>query len=550
MYSLTHLLAILPLLVTLGGAQPVKTSFKREVPQEHSHEQFLTTVRASLNVNNPLGIKDVVFGLLGNAAASAGQGQVTDTDCLQQATADQAFTNAKAANDVAGMTAALIYRALERNTGAVGQASVLWSSTFLTNPSAAITQHQDPASANAAATNKQIVLELAKQIASIGGNPQDAIKSGTFAPGVIGDPTGAGKTCDVANDPTGCIFTQNLLVPDATPDEIDAAVSAAGLSNVASNSTSTASNLVSDACAANGTCSAGQRRRRALPTKRQNAGIDVGPCTDFSMTFAAGFDNRGAEESFEPTDTTNFAHGSALNPDIIAKFMCDTFVNQCAKSASTRDTCATVEADLLTKLNDGTLQKDQSYADAWLAGLESAFGITSTGTGSGSAAASSADASSAADDASTAAEDDCVDDTVPEDCEDDTSDDSTATTTSSTDAATAAVTAATTTAAAAATSDATTTAAAAAATGSVAVGTNVNTFTGALNGAQPVPVTFVGGERAFQVNGDTFVNKSAAIQRACSVQNNACADAFNSKKGTSSVADCNAQEQKCEAQSA
>ncbi|EIW70269.1 hypothetical protein TREMEDRAFT_29844, partial [Tremella mesenterica DSM 1558] len=321
---------------------------------EHSHEQFLTTVRASLNVNNPLGIKDVVFGLLGNAAASAGQGQVTDTDCLQQATADQAFTNAKAANDVAGMTAALIYRALERNTGAVGQASVLWSSTFLTNPSAAITQHQDPASANAAATNKQIVLELAKQIASIGGNPQDAIKSGTFAPGVIGDPTGAGKTCDVANDPTGCIFTQNLLVPDATPDEIDAAVSAAGLSNVASNSTSTASNLVSDA------------------------------------------------------------------------------------------------SDLLTKLNDGTLQKDQSYADAWLAG----------------------------------------------------------------------------------------------------VSTNVNTFTGALNGAQPVPVTFVGGERAFQVNGDTFVNKSAAIQRACSVQNNACADAFNSKKGTSSVADCNAQEQKCEAQSA
>lgn len=43
---------------------------------------------------------------------------------MQQATADQAFTNAKAARDVVGMTAALVYRALERNTGSVGQASV------------------------------------------------------------------------------------------------------------------------------------------------------------------------------------------------------------------------------------------------------------------------------------------------------------------------------------------------------------------------------------------------------------------------------------------
>lgn len=39
----------------------------REVPQEHSHEQFLTTVRASLDLNNPAGIVDPVFGLLGDA---------------------------------------------------------------------------------------------------------------------------------------------------------------------------------------------------------------------------------------------------------------------------------------------------------------------------------------------------------------------------------------------------------------------------------------------------------------------------------------------------
>jgi hypothetical protein len=128
------------------------------------------------------------------------------------------------------MTNALIYRALERNTGSVGQTSVPCTSVKAVNPEiAAIQQHQDPASSGAAATNKAIVLELAKQIAAIGGNPQDAIKSGTFAPGKIGDPTAKGNTCDDANDAAGCINSQNLLVPDATADEINAAV--AGVSS-------------------------------------------------------------------------------------------------------------------------------------------------------------------------------------------------------------------------------------------------------------------------------------------------------------------------------
>jgi len=221
-------------LVHASFALPVK----REVPQEHSHEQFLTSVRASLNLNNPANIEDVVFGLLGNAAASTGQGSITDTNCLQQAIADQAFTNAKAAGNVQGMVDALIYRALERNTGTVGGVSATCTSITAVNPEiAAIQQHQDPASPNAAAGNKAIVLELAKQIASVGGNPQDALQSGTFPPGNLSDNTGKGNTCDDANDGTGCIFTQNLLVPDATADEINAAVGGA-----TSNSTSTDSN--------------------------------------------------------------------------------------------------------------------------------------------------------------------------------------------------------------------------------------------------------------------------------------------------------------------
>ena len=164
---------------------------------------------------------------------------------MQQATADQAFTNAKAAGDVNGMTAALIYRALERNTGKVGLASVPCTSIQAVNPEiAAIQQHQDPASAGAAATNKAITLELAKQIASIGGTASDALKSGTFAPGDVNDNTGKGNSCDDANDPTGCIFSQNLLVEDATVDEINAAVagtSATGNSTSAAVSTNSTS---------------------------------------------------------------------------------------------------------------------------------------------------------------------------------------------------------------------------------------------------------------------------------------------------------------------
>ncbi|KAI3342770.1 hypothetical protein F4824DRAFT_119145 [Ustulina deusta] len=202
--------------------------FRREVPQEHSHEPFLTGVGAALNLNNVENIQDPVFALLGNAAAAAGAGDVENLDCLQQHVADQAFTNAKAAGDVEGMTNALIFRALERNTAAVGQASVLCTETAVNPEIDALQQHQDPASDGAAALNKEITLALAVQLASIGADPQLALQSGTFAPGEIGDPTAAGNTCDDADDAAGCIFTQNLIVEDASAQEIDDAVAAAG----------------------------------------------------------------------------------------------------------------------------------------------------------------------------------------------------------------------------------------------------------------------------------------------------------------------------------
>lgn len=51
-----------------------------------------------------------------------------------------------------------------------------------------------------------------------------ALKTGTFAPGTIGDPTAKGNSCDDDEAGEGCIFSQNLLVEDATADEIAAAV--------------------------------------------------------------------------------------------------------------------------------------------------------------------------------------------------------------------------------------------------------------------------------------------------------------------------------------
>ncbi|CZR64633.1 related to cell wall mannoprotein [Phialocephala subalpina] len=228
----------------------------REVPQEHSHNRFLDGVRVNLNIDNPAKIQDPVFGLLGNAAAAAGAGSITNLDCLHQATADQAFTNAKAAGNVTGQADALMYAALERNTGSVGLASVICNETAVNPEIEAVQQHQDPASTGAAATNKAVVLALAKQLASIGADPQEALLSGTFAPGKIGDTTGAGNTCDVADDVEGCIFSQNLLVDDATAAEITAAVagiassSSSSSASSASNSTAAADTAAASACAA------------------------------------------------------------------------------------------------------------------------------------------------------------------------------------------------------------------------------------------------------------------------------------------------------------
>lgn len=332
---------------------------RREVPQEHSHEIFLTIVNEMLLLNNPDQIQDAVFGLLGNAAASAGQGKITDTDCLQQATADQAFSNAKQADDLDGQIASLIYRALERNTGTVGQASVLCTSIKAKNPEiAALSQHQDPASTGAAAINKGIALELAVQIASVGGDPLDALDSGTFEPGDIGDPTGAGNTCDTLDDPQGCIFTQNLIVEDATEDEVKAFVASrgaggAGTGGGRATTTAAASGADETECpvttavpdkttlatttrgaataTASATASATTRATTApaataAPATGNAGKLNLGSCTNPAVRFAANLDGRRERSAFEPVNKDNrtgFPHGSAESIKVITDFICE-----------------------------------------------------------------------------------------------------------------------------------------------------------------------------------------------------------------------------------
>ncbi|KAJ0114252.1 hypothetical protein J7T55_010639 [Diaporthe amygdali] len=79
---------------------------------------------------------------------------------------------------------------------------------------------------------------------------------------------------------------------------------------------------------------------------------------------------------------------------------------------------------------------------------------------------------------------------------------------------------------------------------------NVQTFTGNLGGAAPPVIENDASDRPFSVNGATFLNKGAALQRSCAVQHNACASAANGGKADISVADCDQQEDACNAAAA
>ena len=92
------------------------------------------------------------------------------------------------------------------------------------------------------------------------------------------------------------------------------------------------------------------------------------------------------------------------------------------------------------------------------------------------------------------------------------------------------------------------TAAAGAATGAAqaASGTvNVQAFSGSLGGPPPPVESTAGADRPFNVNGATFLNAGAAIQRSCAIQKNACANAANAGQLAGGSQQCDAQEDQC-----
>ncbi|TVY25345.1 hypothetical protein LHYA1_G005388 [Lachnellula hyalina] len=475
----------------------------REVPQEHSHNRFIAGTNANLDLNNPAGIVDAVFGLLGNAAAASGAGTITDLDCLHQATADQAFTNAKAAGNVTGQSDALLYAALERNTGSVGLASVSCTETAVNPEIQAVQQHQDPASAGAAATNKAIVLALAQQLSSIGANPQDALLSGTFAPGSVTDTTGAGNTCDTADDVEGCIFSQNLLVNDATAAEIDAAV-AGGSTAVASNSTAVSGSAASSSSATKATKAA-----KGAAKATSSASAVAAAATPASSAASTG--SKESQHHYLLAITNNVLAnvqtftgtlGGAPPPVVSSagtrpfSVNGDTFVNAGAalqRSCSVQNNaCAdAVNSGGSGSVSDCNTQETACNAAAAAKKVKSRAALDFFVASHRRATALKASASN-----------------------------STASTTTS--------------------------------TGTIINSflANVQTFTGTLGGAAPAVVQGTGA-RPFTVNGDTFVNQAAALQRSCSVQNTACSNAANSGSlaGTT-VGDCNTQEAACNAAAA
>lgn len=192
--------------------------------------------------------------------------------------------------------------------------------------------------------NKAITLEFARQIASVGGNPQEALELGTFAPGELDDPTAAGNSCNTLDHEPDCICTQYLLVKVATPEVIDAAVAgteALAESSSAETRTSSAAGLAgtgsaslnveesSDAPFSNWTISsvwadnvqAEACKERKLLGRKRRAALDFDSCSDPTTKFADGLDGR-KEASFVPNSDADFSHGSALNIGVISSSIC------------------------------------------------------------------------------------------------------------------------------------------------------------------------------------------------------------------------------------
>ncbi|RDW84818.1 hypothetical protein BP6252_02408 [Coleophoma cylindrospora] len=86
--------------------------------------------------------------------------------------------------------------------------------------------------------------------------------------------------------------------------------------------------------------------RRARSTKLRARALNLGTCKDATIAF--GIQDR-KQASFQPTDLTDFNHGSALSIDIIATFICSQLSNKCAAGADAIAACANAQVATVGK---------------------------------------------------------------------------------------------------------------------------------------------------------------------------------------------------------
>ncbi|KAJ3127506.1 hypothetical protein HK098_006284 [Nowakowskiella sp. JEL0407] len=197
------------ILAAVSSTSAFPTLFKREVPQEHSHDIIVNAANKILSQNSNT-LPSAIFGVLGNKAAqnaiNSSKTKFTDPNCLQQNIADQVITNCKSGK-TGGLSkpnciaAGLKYRVLERNSAGIGVESPLCTSTPVNPELKGMKQHQDPAGKTAKQTNKQIEINLAKSLVAAGLSKnqavQGALETATFAPGALNDFTAIGNSCDL-----------------------------------------------------------------------------------------------------------------------------------------------------------------------------------------------------------------------------------------------------------------------------------------------------------------------------------------------------------------
>lgn len=124
---------------------------------------------------------------------------------------------------------------------------------------------------------------------------------------------------DTAGDTAGCIFSQNLLVPDATAAEIAAAAGGA-VTPTAPAPVAPAAPTASVTTCSGAPVVAPPAAPSASATPPAAGALDLGTCPEAGIIFGVGFDGR-KEASFEPANQVQITHGSAQSKTPLISWM-------------------------------------------------------------------------------------------------------------------------------------------------------------------------------------------------------------------------------------